>query len=415
MRRALAFALLLAACRGPSGEADDLCRAEHLQDEIEDGARTLGVQIPDEAGGSVHAEVRWPEATAGADGWPIALFLHGAWDPVGTPVDRASMRVDVGAGVVDLHLDLPGNGGTTGTNDRRGAASRAAVATVLRWAAGERLDSGGCTLPDRVPGVATDDLYVIGTSNGGNLAVATLADTSLSLPAVAGLVTWETPAGPPFTNVELGADPTVYTPGTCAFTAATGIVCEMPGERLVETTGDTPTLCFDLDDDRACGADDVTVRGADDPVTGLVMLSPGLVEAATSRGLALDGYADAETALAWWAERDAARLASALVESQPELPVMLLASEIDHVQTLADHPHVFGLGEALQGAGAAWTRLNPGRDWLPRLPEENAPNAPLRLADPSAALVPEESEEPASALLTAAVLELSDRRRTGDW
>lgn len=415
MRIAAALAVSAVACRGPGGEADDLCRAEHLPDAIEDGARTLGVQVPDDAGGSVHAEVRWPEDPGGEDGWPIVLVLHGAWDPVGTPVDRSTMRVDVGRGLVDIHLDLPGNGGTTGTNDRRGAASRAAVATVLGWAAGDRLDSGGCALPDRVPRADPDSLYVLGSSNGGNLAVATLADPMLSLPHVAGLVTWETPAGPPFTNVELGADPTVYTPGTCAHTASSGIVCEMPGERLVETSGDSPVLCFDLDGDGGCDANDVVVRGAEDPATGLVMLSPGLVEAATAKGLALVGYADAETALAWWAERDAARLAGALVAARPELPVMLLASEVDHVQTLADHPHVFGLGEALQGAGAAWTRLNPGRDWLAGLGEENAPNAPLRLADPRGALVPEEAEEPATALLTAAILELSDRRRTGDW
>ena len=81
-------------------------------------------------------------------------------------------------------------------------------------------------------------------------------------------------------------------------------------------------------------------------------------------------------------------------------------------QTMGD---VFGLGEALQGAGAAWTRLNPGTAWLPELSEENPPNAPLRLDDPTGSLVSEAAEEPLAELLAAAVLELSERHQTGEW
>ncbi|MES2639120.1 MAG: hypothetical protein V4850_06540 [Myxococcota bacterium] len=404
-----------AACGAPSGEADELCRAEQLPDPVDEGVRTIGVQVPDGTGGSVHADVRWPDGTPDAATWPVALVLHGAWDAVGTPIDRASMRVDVAAGLVDIHVDLPGNGRTDGTNDRRGAASRGAVGAVLRWAAGEIQDLGGCTLADRVPGADPDGLYVVGTSNGGNLAMAALADTTLAAPPVAGLVVWEAPAGPLFANVELGATPSVYRPGTCTFSPASGIVCELPGERLVESGGDTSVLCFDLDDDADCGAADVTVRGVEDLETGLVMLSPTLLDAATAQGLALTGYARRDAALEWWAKRDGARLAEALVAARPDLPVMILASEVDHVQTLSDHPHVFGLGEALQAAGAAWTRLNPGATWLPGVIEENAPNAPMRLDDPRGALLPEAIEEPASALLAAAVLELTDRRETDDW
>ncbi|MDP2315412.1 MAG: hypothetical protein Q8P41_21115 [Pseudomonadota bacterium] len=416
MRIAALAGLLLAACGGDAGEADDLCRAERLVDPVDLGVWTVGVQVPDDADGSVHADVRWPDVGDEPQaGWPIALVLHGAWDPAGTPIDRGSMRVDVTAGLVDIHLDLPGNGRTSGTNDRRGAASRAAVAAVLRWAAGEALDTGGCSLADRIPGGDPDRLYVVGTSNGGNLAMATLADPALDLPPVAGLVAWETPAGPQFTNVELGATPSVYTPGSCAFAPASGTTCEMPVERLIEVGGGTPTLCFDVDEDAACGERDVTVRGVEDLDTGLMMLSPTLRAAADERGLTLPGYASVETSVAWWAERDGSRLAAPLVAAQADLPVMLLASEADHVQTLADHPHIYGLGEALQAAGAAWTRLNPGADWLGETTGENAPNMPLQLADPRGSLLSEAAEEPTVTLLAAAVLELSDRSQTGDW
>jgi alpha-beta hydrolase superfamily lysophospholipase len=415
--RGWVLALALSACAPSPGNADDVCAAEFAEDPIDPDVRTIGVQVPDDAGGSVHVDVRWPAAVPPAASWPVALLVHGAWDAAGTPLGPASIRPDVnaGSGLVGLHLDLPGPGRTGGTDDRRGALSRAAVAAALRWAGGTTTDTGGCTLAARTLGADPDDLYVIGTSNGGNLAVATLADPALDLPDLAGLVTWETPTSPQFATVELGADPSVYMPGTCTLTAA-GIVCPIPADILVAPIVDgQPVVCFDRDGDDACGPGDVTVRGVEDPVSGLWMLSPTLTGALADRGLAVPGYADLATATAWWAERDAAGLAGALVAAQPDLPVLLLASEEDHVQTLADHPHVFGFGEALQAAGAAWTRLNPGVRWLPDNAGENQPNAPLTLADPVGVLLPEQVEDPAPGMLASAIRELAEHRSTGEW
>lgn len=414
MTRVAVAALLLGGCRA-GAEADDVCAAERRADPIDADVWTVGVQVPLDDGGSVHVDARWPIDAPDAP-WPVALLLHGAWNPLGTPLEKSSMRPDVTAGIVGLHLDLPGNGRTDGDNDRRGAASRAAVATALRWASGEVRDLGGCTLSERVPAADPDDLHVVGTSNGGNLAVATLADTTLGAPPVAGLVLWETPAGPQFANVELGVDPTVYTPGSCTFAAATGITCAIPADRLYAGTVDgEPVLCFDEDADGACAAGDVLVRGVLDLQTGVTMVSPTLAAAAEARGVLPEGFSGADAAAAWWAERDAARLATALVEARPDLPVLLVASEVDHVQSLSDHPHVFGLGEAFQAAGATWTRLNPGRAWLPANTDENSPNAPLSLADPHGNLLPEAAEDPAPRMIAAAVTELADRRSSGDW
>ena len=404
------------ACRHGTGMADDACAAEFTTVDIEgEPARTIGTWVPDDVGGGVHVELAWPvDAPEDGESWPIALQIQGTWGQ-GISDDG---RLQVSDGVVEARVDLPGSPLTGGVDDRRGDASRAAVATTLDWLAGRREDVGGCTAPRRSGHGAGDDVYVVGDSNGGNLAVATLADTTLSLPEVRGLVTWETPVAPQFVNVEWGKDPTTYEEGTCTWAPGASLTCGIPIASFLElpTLGQPSTLCFDLDGDGACVAGtDVVVVGSEDPASGLRMLSPALTAAAEDAGLNLNGYGTLEEATTWWASRDASLLAPALVAAQPDLPVLLVASEEDHVQATPDHPHVHGWGQALQESGAAWTRLNPGVDWLPAAEGENAPNAPMSLSGDGLRLLTEDEEAPLGRALAAAVRELSERQATGIW
>ena len=392
---------------------EDACSAEYQLDNVGgEDQRTIGTMLPDETGAfGVHVRLAWPEQ-ATSERWPMALEVQGAWEQkMGTDA-----RLQVAAGVVEVRVDLPGGGLSTGDNDLRGAASRATLATVLRWMAGELRDQGGCTAPERTGHGDPDDLYLIGTSNGGNLAVAALADPALDLPPIAGLITWETPVSPPFVNVEYGADPTVYVPGSCAL--APDLRCPFPMEQFLDLHKDAPldVLCFDLNADRACDKGiDVVVVGAEDPETDLQMLSPALTAEAEALGAELAGFAGSEAATAWWAVRDASAQAGALVAAWPDLPVVLLGSDEDHVQSASDHPQIYGWGEALQASGAAWTRLNPGTRWLSIAGGENPPNAVLSLGGTTLRLLTEEEEVQLEDVLAASVLELSERTRTGDW
>lgn len=410
--------LLLLACGRGDGTLASACAAEWAVDALDPEVRTIGTLL-DGPEGDVHVVLRWPRRAPLNDGrWPVAVVLHGGWNQAGTPVTSALGRVDPAKGIAEVHLDLPGNGESEGVNDRRGAGSRAALATVLAWASGATVDRGGCTLADRAGAANPDDLHLVGTSNGGNLAIATLADPSLDLPPVAGLVLWETPAAPAFANVDYGTDPSVYDPGTCTWEAQAGIRCAFPDEPLVfQVLANDVRVCFDVDADGVCTGGDVTLQGTEDPTLGRVVLSPAIATALEADGVDLpgQGFATAAEAEAWWAERDGGRLVGDAVARHPDLPVLLVASETDHVQTLPDHPHVYGLGEALQRSGAAWTRLNPGRAWLDGVGGENAPDAPLRLDDPSLRLLTEAEEDPIPEAVGAAVLELSERRATGDW
>lgn len=408
---------LLLGCAGQGGSLEEACAAEWEEDALDPDVARVGTLL-DGPEGDVRVELRWPQRVPLNDGrWPVAVVLHGGWNQAGTPVTAAIGRVDVAKGIAEVHVDLPGNGLSEGVNDRRGAGSRAALGTVLAWAAGEVRDRGGCTLAERATAADPADLHLVGTSNGGNLALSLLADDAVSLPPITGLVLWETPAAPVFVNVDLGADPTVYTPGTCAWEAETGLLCAAPDLPLRWSPRAGDAGCWDVDGNAACTAADVAIHATEDPTRELGMLSPEIAATYEAQGVDLPaaGFGTAAESAAWWAERDGSRLAPTAVARHPELPVLLVASETDHVQTMADHPHVHGLGEALQRSGAAWVRLNPGAEWLDGVGGENPPDLPLRLADPRARLLTEEEEDPLPEAIGAGVLELSTRAREGRW
>ncbi len=417
-RIASTLCVCLIACRDSTHSADDVCSFEYQNDKTDDG-RTIGTLVADDTGAySIHVAVRWPSNESDPGSAPVAVTLQGGWDHEGTPINNDTPRLDTTENVVDIHLDLPGAGESGGENDRRGPIAAAAVAAVLRWAAGETVDAGGCRLADRAPMANPEDLYLIGASNGGNLAYSVLTDDTLKLPPIAGLITWETPAGAEFVNVELGKDPTVYTPGTCSWSVVDGIQCTFPSERLTvgRIESGASALCFDLDDDAECSDADIAVRGTEAKETGEVMLSPAMRQAVADEGLSVQGYASLEETDVWWSYRDAGRRVGLLVAMQPELPILLIGSEEDHVLTTwSDHPHVHGLGEALQASGAFWTRLNPGSEWMQENQSPNPPNLPLSLAGDAASLLTEEQEDPLIHVLTAAVQELSERHASGDW
>jgi len=411
--------LALVGCRQGTGSADDVCSFEFSEDPLAKDGRTVGTMVQaDDGQYELHVVVRWAKEMGDPGTAPVGITLQGGWDQQGTPVTADTTRLDTTQPIVDIHVDLPGAGLSGGTNDRRGPIAAAAVAAVLRWASGDGVDSGGCHLSDRVPAANVDDLYLVATSNGGNLAYSVLTDDSLSYPPVSGLLTWETPVAAMFANVELGNSPSVHDPDTCSWEPTNGVVCEFPADELIAVNaGGAAQLCFDLDDDGTCVEEnDVVVHGTENKENGEIMLSPTLRSAVADQGLDVRGFASQEDVDAWWLYRDAGRRTELFVERNPDLPVMILGSEVDHViDTWTDHPHLHAIGQALQASGAFWTRLNPGATWLRENTDANPPNLPLSLEGDDATLLPEEVEDPLEGALTAGVFELSDRTASGDW
>ncbi len=338
----------------------------------------VSVQILGEAGGEPSAVV----------------LLHGGFDPEQEPATASDALLDE-RGLIQLHLDLPGGEGeptTTGDKDHFGPDSAAAVQTALRYAAGEALDGDDCALPDRIPGLS-EDLLLAGVSNGGNLSVQVLATPGT--PRVRGLVTWETPLGAQAILQELVLPET----GACGWGPDFG--CQVDLSQL--SWRGKPWL--DRDEDGEIDEDEPSFEGLVLPEGRLH--SPLLHDALGEQELTVS----AAFSRAWFAERDAGqagRIAQA-VEAHPELAVIVLGSETDHVQVLPGSPHVLALGQAFLEAGA-WVRLNPDARYTQAA--ENDANSGLDPEEPGALV---RDSVPRETLVGGALEELAWRLRWDDW
>lgn len=398
--RTIPLALVVMACSTAGEDSAGSCIA------TDEGSADLNIELANDFG---HIAARVVGGTSGDPAsLPVVLQLFGRWysttrPPEGSiPMDRA----------VVVRVALAGADWGDGTDDARGPNARAAVAEALRYAHGNALDGGGCRIDERFPVANPDLLVILGQSNGGNLALATLADTTLDVPEPTAVVTWETPAGAQLVNMEFGSTEDVYDPGSCRFDPAAGVTCALSPSLALAVDGSE--VCFDLDHDARCGTNDANPHPPTNPATGLLAASPALADALAAAGLT-SPWDNVEAARTFWATRDAARLAAAAVTRFPSLPFLLLASEADHaLANLADHPHVFGLGEALQQAGAPWVRLNPGIAYT-ALSDENPVNLPLTLTNPEAWFVPEDDENPLSTLYAQAVSEVVAHEQADDW
>ncbi len=324
------------------------------------------------------------------------VSLQGAWEPDQVPTEPDRTDLLRGYGLLQVHVDLPGAPGDPESSDWFGAGSRAAVALALRFAVGQAVDQDGRTVFDRVPDLQVAALGLVGSSNGGNLAVATLADPDLDLPAVAFLAAWETPAGPQLVLRET----TLEVFHGC--TLQDGLVCDVDLTALRD--GDPPWL--DLDGDGQQSDDEPGYQGLNLGEDGQ-MHSPTLLQALPLA----EGRPTVEDAEAWFAWRDASRLADQAVDRFPDLAVIVTGSALDHGDTLPGHPQVVGLGQAFVDAGA-WVRLLGDKAYTGLVPELPAGEG-LDLAA-WGPLYPGVPHRP-SYLLSHAARELGDRTLTDTW
>jgi len=451
---------------GDDGAPSD-ARLDAAADAVIEGASDASIpldpsnfytRVPSTAGGAEGIAIRVEHpGTLGAryaDGAPTVVVVpggHTAGDlnPPDAPQDGV-----VRAGLIRIELLFPGgssgNWASGGTYDYRGPSCQQAVADVVDYAAGQRPDADGLRLQDRVPFAMTSIVGAIGQSNGGNVLLQTIQNHANVRHELSWIVTWESPLGPQYVNVELGRlgkplNP-FYVPGTAQL-----LGCPWPGmetellfdPNVPKTIVDPHThatrnvngiFCLDQDHNGLCGPAEYSFPGMGGP--GPSASEPRLYHSLQLTHLIANHQAtvfgssawppwlaDAAATYSYWQERDGALAIEKLPTLAPDLPWILGATVEDHVQGQPDHPHVrVPLNEMVDGS-LSFVRCNPDASYLAALTglstaqlPENAANTHLPWPGTESHLLPEEvaGVQLNSYISTAAQLELSDRVYTGE-
>ena len=361
-------------------------------DPIDEGDYT--VQVPSSAAGELGIAVRvFHPATDEArysDGAPVIVEVPGGWSagkisPSGSSTDESEH------GFVRIELMLPGGDfgdvKSGGEYDVRGPNCIQALADVLRYASGELADTSGELITDRVPFALTDQVGILGGSNGGNLALVTLAEHGVTLSSVRWFAAWESPIGDQYAAIDLNGNP-FYMPGTC-----TATTCPTPGLANALSwlpLATTSSVNFDMGNWNFSGA--VAVESADGTllkvfdkfpaaVTGDAMgvkLYPSVELGEALRDAAMTVFPPLgnpppwlvidETEIAeYWNYRDGAIRIPEVHAVLPDLLVIHVGTVVDHVQTQPDYPHAASHVQAWLDVGHDFVRVNADAEYLSAL------------------------------------------------
>jgi hypothetical protein len=388
----------------------------HLADESPTGSVTVQIVIP--------SAERYPE------GSPVAVWVHGGWTPDVVPLAATGGRLVSDQGFATVYFNLPGGSAddsSEGASDQRGQSARQALGAVLRYAAGEVMDDGRCTLSDRLPGGLSGEVVMAGSSNGGNLAWATAADTEVEIPVLSGIATFESPISSQMMTVEPGgeAEPAeFFRAGHCELDETLHMSCDHGYSHIAfdpsaseETDG---VLFIDENDDQLLNPGESTLNPIFSPADDAwVHPTEALIAAAD---LPLVRRADASAAERFWAEREATQQLRGAAARFPSLAGIATGTEVDHILTGLELPvHITGLVSAMQSAALSWSRLHPDAAYVAQLTgfkeaQEYDADMALDVVEPLLNMEPEENSMiRGTDYFSAAVIEIMDRSHSGDW
>lgn len=401
-------------------------------------ARGLVTHIPSSAGGDKGIAVRVipPSKSRYRDGAPVAIAVAG-----GHSAGNATSRMNVtGLGFVELSFAFPGGGQgvaqSGGVYDFRGPKCVEALRDVILFAMGKIADNRGRMLQELAGEVRVlaSNVGLHGGSHGGNACGAAMGLWGKRFPKLAWYVSMESPYGEGAVGVELGGRRQQLNP---AYDPKTGVLdltkLAYDADLEIRSFGagrsrnsSQPTLIgslfFDMNGDAKYQADaDFTLQ----PQVFDVGQGPkswysvrAIREA--ERRVFLNARRPAHIpklgeAIEFWRYRDATGLIPDAVLNIPDIAVIVVAGETDHVQIAPDHPHIYAQVNAFQKAGARFVRLNPDRsyvEWLFNREVSKATDNDAGLqyspANIRPALFPD-GAAPKQLLSPAAMCELADR------
>ena len=439
----IAVAVLALGLLGAWGVAAATSRCPQAEIRPIPGGWTVVTWIPSEAapGRGIVVRLTYPESPRYPEGTAAVVEVPGADSPGDVELpSRPGSDPLVEQGLIGVKFAFPGGGrppySSSGTYDHRGLNSLKALRDVVRFLRGEIPDEHGCYVSDLLP-YPVLQVGLVGSSNGGNTAIVALGLFGDEM-AVDWYVGWENPAGVQFTTVDLGSrnqELPFYSPCSCRLTPG-GAECDVDYTHLrwdpqaisrgwgPQRQGTRGVLYHDLNGNGRYDQGDYVLGSYPGTFAGREkrVYSTAVLEAAVQMGL-IDPWpqdvATLEEAREYWAIRDMSRYYDETLGFLPGLRVIVIGSERDHVQVAPDHPHILLQYKGWREAGVAWVRLNSDAAYVeaaagrPLPAVDNPANIAVDCENIRELLQPE--AVPDSLARLAAVLELSDRVRAGDW
>lgn len=402
--------------------------------------------------------VIYPKQPRYKDGAPVVVTSQGGHTP-GT-LHPPTLDFDP-QGVVWIEFLFPGGRfekfESGGVFDYGGRACAEALYSVLQFAQGKIENTVGKKIFDYVDyPILTDNVGVIGNSNGGNIAGQTFARYSSGLEGVKYIIFYETPAGDHYVVGDLGRigdDPDRrvdgdgdgipwddarnlrYIEGSCSETSCQidfstldydptiGFYLDNNGDGRANYIGSYPRVKTDIDGSGALEPDeDFIFMALNVNINGKkrVVYSYLVTKAAWDKGLfskVPEKIMKPEEAYNFWFEREICYHYDEISKNIPWLKVMQLGFVEDHVQASRDHPHVVINYNAFKNRGH-WVRLNPDKSYIKLLTgaqlsvKENPANIELTFDNVVQHLL---TFRNVKLVVQAAVLEMADRVQYDNW
>jgi hypothetical protein len=403
--------------------------------------KSVSTFIPSEAapGHGLAVNVIYPAKPRYKEGAPVVVVAPGGEGASGLEFSTHAAQ----AGFCEVRFAFPGGGkpgfASAGIYDYRGLFSQQALRDVLLFAGGKLKDTHGRTIDKLVPvPVVTKDVGLIGWSNGGNIAVITLAKFAQQLPFVGTLTFYESPMGSMFYPPMLGGSQDLmvnrhYRQGS----AATG-KCIVDYQKLAyqEKGQRSPGAHRKVGQPEIPGIVFYDENGNKEWDEELEFAFPYCCDVGLEKQiypphvtLALRNIINGKwpkyvatlaESQAYFDERDGSLFFKELAKAMPNLFICVVGTRLDHLQRQPDHPHIPLNYNAWLTHKIKFVRLNPDPNYVSAIAGMNAvnftdnkPGTEIDAAELDAHLEPE-GYIPDYVFVEAAIAELSDRKKTGN-
>jgi hypothetical protein len=372
------------------------------QPAIPQGVESLDILFPSDAigGGTLALRLFAPisvDRSYFPEGAPIVIEVPGG-DSAGSLFPPRGTGLE---GFVYITFLFPGgrfeNRVTAGSYDHRGLNSIKALRDVALFAAGLKQDSQGRTI-DKILKIRplANNLGLLTLSNGGSIAVVTLALYGEQLTNIQYMIDWENPSNGQVVTTDPGpganfdCPPSPGRPNPASRPRYTNPNYRNYGPVALDI--DYSRIAYEASTDRffldgnkngkidtitdaaGCRSPDLNRNGQLDADEDYLFSSMPYAAPGEKKHFSLQvlqAARDAKLFSSWpstidtpeesdkfWEIRDAARNYDALAKKRTDLKLMILASVVDHVQTVLGKPHIRQPFEAFR-RNKMWVRLNP--------------------------------------------------------